>query len=103
MFNAIKNLFSSGPKVSLKELLQKGATVVDVRSPQEFKAGHAKGAINIPLDQLPNQMNKLKGKEAIVLCCRSGARSGMATSMLKAKGFNAINGGPWQQVHQHLS
>jgi phage shock protein E len=103
MFQAIKNLFSSGPKVSVKELLEKGAAIVDVRSPQEFKSGHAKGAINIPLDQLPAKLGQLKGKEAIVLCCRSGARSGMATSMLKSKGFNAVNGGPWQNVHKLLS
>lgn len=102
MFKAIKNLFSSGPKVSVAEMLQQGAVIVDVRSPAEFKAGHADGAINIPLDQLPSKINQLKNKKGIVCCCRSGARSGMATSMLQAKGLNAINGGPWQNVQKEI-
>lgn len=103
MFNAIKNLFSSQPSLSLEEALSKGAYIVDVRSPQEFKSGHVKGSVNIPLETIQQKTGQLKGKEYIVTCCRSGNRSGVAKSILQAKGFNnVINGGSWQNVEQHL-
>ena len=102
MFNLIKNLFKGSSNENLADVLKNGALVVDVRTPSEYKSGHAKGAINIPLDSIGQQLNKFKKEQAIVLCCRSGARSGRATSILKGKGFNAINGGTWQNVDKLL-
>ena len=103
MFNAIKNLFSSQPSLTLEEALSKGAYIVDVRSPQEFKSGHVKGSVNIPLETIQQRIEQLKGKEYIVTCCRSGNRSGVAKSILQAKGIkNVVNGGSWQNVEQHL-
>lgn len=102
MFNLIKNLFKGSSNENLADVLKGGALVVDVRSPGEYKSGHAKGAVNIPLDSIAQQLSKLKKEQAIVLCCRSGARSGRATSILKSRGFNAINGGTWQNVDKHL-
>lgn len=103
MFNAIKNFFSSQPRLSLDEALSKGAYIVDVRSPQEFKTGHAKGSVNIPLETIQQKASQLKDKEYIVVCCRSGNRSGMAKSILQSKGVrNVVNGGSWQNVEQHL-
>ncbi|CAG0910910.1 unnamed protein product, partial [Cyprideis torosa] len=68
------------------------AYIVDVRTPGEYKRGHVKGSINIPLNSIGTADKKLKGKDPIVLCCASGARSGQAARVLKTKGFEAYNG-----------
>lgn len=81
---------------SLKEILQNpSTTVIDVRNDWEFESGHYTGAVNIPLDQLPQRLQELEAAEgAIVLYCRSGNRSGMALNFLKQQGFeNLYNGG----------
>ena len=83
----------------IPRLMQQGAQIIDVRSPGEFASGSSKGSINIPLDQLEMQLNKLDKNRPIVLCCASGARSGMAAMILKKNGFtNVVNAGPWTNV-----
>ena len=49
MLNLFKNMFSSAPEVDYAALVKKGALIIDVRTPGEFKSGHIKGSINIPL------------------------------------------------------
>ena len=101
MLNFIKNLLGGGPKADIGELLANGATIVDVRTPKEFAGGHAKGAVNIPLSTLGNEINKIqKLQQPIVTCCRSGQRSGIGASVLRKKGITAYNGGSWQQVER---
>ena len=99
MLTLLKNLLGFGPKVDLNELMASGAIIVDVRTPAEYKDGHLKGAINLPLQTLGNNLNKLKKDQVIITCCRSGSRSGMAKRMLKANGFEQVhNGGPWTSL-----
>ena len=78
----------------MKEILSK-ASIVDVRTPGEFNDGHYPGAINIPLNELPQRVNEFKEmKTPIVAYCRSGARSNMAVSLLKQNGLSEVyNGG----------
>ena len=81
---------------SLKELVKDPATtVVDVRSPWEFGSGHYTGALNIPLEEIPQRIAEFEAFEGpIVLYCKSGNRSGMALNFLKQQGFdNLTNGG----------
>ena len=95
----IKNLLGLGPKVDIQTLIAEGAIVVDVRTPAEFKDGHVKGSMNLPLQTLGSQMNKLKKDQVIITCCRSGSRSGMARRQLQAAGFTQVyNGGPWNSI-----
>lgn len=76
---------------------------VDVRTPAEFAQGSVKGAINIPLDQIGNQLAKFKGKKNIVVFCRSGNRSSQAKVILEQNGFTNIkNGGSWEDVNAKL-
>ena len=87
----------------LTELIQKGAYLVDVRTPQEFAEGHVDGSINIPLDQVQQQLSKFKGKKNVIVFCRSGNRSGQAKAILEQNGItNVTNGGTWQTVNQCL-
>ncbi len=103
MIQSLKNLLGIGPKVDLGELLAKKAIVLDVRSRGEYSSGHMKGSINIPLDQLQRNLDKLKGKDhPVITCCASGMRSASAKGILKNAGFtNVHNGGSWQSVQRH--
>ncbi len=83
----------------IKELLQAGGTVVDVRTPSEFMGGHVAGSINIPLDELPLRMKEIADRKTIILCCASGMRSGNAAAFLKQNGIDCYNGGPWTEVN----
>lgn len=101
MFGIFKTLFSTNNNDALKDAIHNHAFLVDVRTPAEFSAGSVKGAVNIPLNQLPNQLDKFKNKKSIIVFCRSGSRSGQAKSFLEKNGFdNVFNGGTWQNVEQ---
>jgi phage shock protein E len=78
------------------EPLPANAVVIDVRSPGEFAGGHLPGALNIPLETIDGAIAHAVPdiQTPIVLCCRSGMRSGQAHAILKAKGYaNVSNGG----------
>ncbi len=93
----LSNLFG-GSADSIKEALQAGAIVIDVRSPAEFSGGHVKGSTNIPLQEVGSWLEKQDKAQQIIFCCASGGRSGSATSAAKKAGFKALNGGPWTNV-----
>lgn len=103
MLDSLKSILGFGPKVDIGELLAKKATVLDVRTRGEYNSGHMKGSINIPLDQLRSNLDKLKGKDhPIITCCASGMRSASAKGILANAGFtNVHNGGSWQSVQRH--
>ena len=87
--------------MNLVELLKnENATVIDVREPYEFNHGHNQGAINIPLNQVLGRSEEIaKMSKPLILVCQSGNRSGMAVSMLKAKGVDELyNGGSVNDV-----
>lgn len=95
------SIFGTPDQTELVEAIKQGANLVDVRTENEFAAGSVKGAVNIPLDQLQNQLSKLKDKEPIVVFCRSGARSNQAKNLLKQHNFcNVIDGGSWKDVKE---
>jgi phage shock protein E len=101
MLSIFKNLFKS-TTVDLAQLIKDGAVIVDVRSKAEFATGHVKGSINIPLEQVGTNVDKLKAYNHVITCCRSGNRSGMAKRTLESKGLkNVSNGGSWQNVNQY--
>ena len=76
---------------------------IDVRTPEEYSAGHAARAVNIPLDTLPANLDRLEKNEPVYLICESGGRSQQAGAYLKSVGFNNvlnIRGGTaaWRQA-----
>jgi phage shock protein E len=73
----------------------KDATLLDVRTPEEFSGGHYPGAVNIPLAEIQHRLEEVKAmKQPIVAYCRSGHRSGTAVSILQHVGIaEAYNGG----------
>ncbi len=87
----------------IKEYLAKDAIVLDVRTQQEWDEGHTDGAKHIVLQTIPANIEEIKSwNKPVIAVCRSGARSGQATNFLKQNGVDVINGGPWQNVDQHI-
>jgi phage shock protein E len=86
-----------GGKVStdvVKQKLEAGATVVDVRSQEEFRDGSYPGALNIPVQSLATKMGTLDKKRPVIVFCASGARSAVAARLLKSAGFaDVLNAG----------
>ena len=83
----------------IKEYLDKGAVVLDVRTQMEWDEGHIDSAQHIVLNLIPVKIDEVKawGKPVIAVC-KSGGRSGQAAQFLKQNGIDVINGGPWQNV-----
>jgi len=98
-----QNLFRASGKTDLKNVIEQGAFLVDVRTAAEFELGHVKGSVNIPLDKIPSQLSRFKGRKNIVVFCLSGGRSGQAKTILERNGItDVINGGTWRQVNQFV-
>ena len=89
--------------LEIKEYLEKGAIVLDVRTKMEWDQGHSNGAEHIVLNLIPLQIEEIKSwNKPVIAVCLSGGRSGQATQYLKNNGIDVINGGPWQNVDQYL-
>lgn len=96
MLAALKSLLGFGLATDYRELLKNGAQIIDVRTKGEFQSGHIKGAINIPLQSLESNLNKIKKDKPVITCCASGMRSASAKGILKSNGFKEVhNGGGW--------
>jgi len=63
-------------------------TVIDVRGPTEYAAGHFPGAMNISLDELPAKMKDIPQDKFVVVHCKTGVRGEMAYLLLKEKGYD---------------
>lgn len=64
--------------------------VIDVRTPEEYVQGHLKGAINIPLSDLPPRIEALEQNRPILVYCQTGYRSAQASSILVKAGFTKV-------------
>ena len=93
-----------GKKVDLKEVISNGAVILDVRTKLEYQSGHLRNSINIPINNLPQNIKKLNKNKPIITCCASGARSASARRMLKSNGFEQVyNGGSWYSLRKYMS
>ena len=81
------------------------ATIVDVRTPEEYAGEHIPNAINIPYDQVAQRINEFKRmQKPIIAYCRSGNRSGIAVDTLKQNGITeAINAGGLEDIKKTMS
>ena len=93
------NLLSERVKtVNYKDLqeLKDEIMLIDIRTPQDFDAGHIENAVNIPLTALRNNLDAIPHEKKVVLYCRYGAGSYAAARILENRGFDNIyilNGG----------
>ena len=71
--------------------IEAGAVLLDVREADEFVAGHAQGAISIPLSELNERYVELNKDSEIYAICKSGGRSGQPSGSLQDAGYNVTN------------
>jgi len=93
------------PNVDFKQLAKEGALLLDVRTKEEFDAGHIDGAINIPVQVIENHLEEIKGynKNMVIAYCRSGRRSGRATNILNKVKIKTVNGGGFLDLKEILA
>src|SRR5262245_54366958 len=72
-----------------RKLIEDGAQLVDVRAGHEWEAGRIAGAAHLPLDELVERSGEIDKDRPVVLYCRGGNRSSMATEALAAAGYDA--------------
>jgi phage shock protein E len=86
-----------GEKMAVKivlEKIQSGATVIDVRTPEEYRDGAYPGSVNIPLADLNGRLGEIPKDKPVVVYCQSGARSAAAARALKKAGYpDVVNAG----------
>ncbi|WP_404386469.1 rhodanese-like domain-containing protein [Knoellia locipacati] len=78
--------------ITLDELaseLSRGASVIDVREPREYVAGHIPGSLLVPLTQLSSRLGELDRSRPVYVVCESGNRSSAMTHFLIGQGFDA--------------
>lgn len=86
------------PKANIKDVVTSlDVTLVDVRIPEQYSAGTAKNAINIPLAEIQNSIQTLKGKKVVVFC-NKGVQADQAMEILKKNGVEAYDGTSWKNV-----
>ena len=103
MIGFLRNLFgTSKRKELLLDAIRRGAYIIDVRTPQEYKMGHVQQAVNIPLDLIKKNAEKIRKMEKpVITCCQTGSRSGRAKSILKKRGIPEVyNGRGWVSLRE---
>jgi rhodanese-related sulfurtransferase len=106
MIQLLKKLLGMNETIDLKQIVAGGATILDVRTVEEYKSGHLPGSLNLPLQGLNTagiEKLKIDKSKPIITCCASGMRSASAKRILEQQGFEVYNGGGWHSLKNRLS
>jgi phage shock protein E len=95
---AVAHADEATPRIQQEALLKRmehkdaAMIILDVRTPEEFAAGHISGAINIPYTHLPARLSELPdaGDKDIVLYCATGVRSERAAERMREHGYTRL-------------
>lgn len=88
--NLLSNLVSTVQWSEIESYRERGYTMVDVRSAEEFSLGIIPGSMNIPLDEIRERFNEIPTTD-IVVYCQVGQRGHTASLLLNGMGFKAVN------------
>jgi NADPH-dependent 2,4-dienoyl-CoA reductase/sulfur reductase-like enzyme/rhodanese-related sulfurtransferase len=88
------------PQIDVEVVLAQCPMIVDVRTAEEFAAGHIPGAMLIPVDELRDRIAELPLDRQIAIYCQVGQRGYLATRILRQRGFNAVNIGGGYKTYQ---
>ena len=104
-FGLFKKKYETVSPAEAHRLSKEGAFFIDVRTPAEYKSGHASGTRNVPLQNLQNRLHELPKGRPILVICQSGARSATACNFLSAQGYQVTNvsGGTANWIRAGLS
>ncbi|MDH6251468.1 phage shock protein E [Chryseobacterium sp. H1D6B] len=85
-------------KSTIREIINSSdVTLIDVRIPDQYQEGTAKNAVNIPLADIQNNIDALKGKKVVVFC-NKGIQADQAVEILKKNGVDVYDGTSWKNV-----
>jgi rhodanese-related sulfurtransferase len=73
-----------------RKMVDEGAQLIDVRADHEWDVGRISGAEHVPLPELPQRLNEIEKDRPVVVYCRGGNRSSMATDALTEAGYDAV-------------
>ena len=73
-----------------RKLVEEGAMIIDVRSPEEYEEGHLNGSVNIPLGQIRQRLDEIPKDVPVYLHCRSSQRSYYALCALRGRGYENV-------------
>ncbi len=88
--NLLNDDFKQVHFTEVRELVEKGAFIIDVREKDEYELSHIEGALNIPLSEIRERLEEVPKDRPVYLHCRSGQRSYNACLLLKHMGFDNI-------------
>jgi len=88
--NVLNEEYKQVPVTKVRELVENGAFILDVRGEDEFNNGHLKNAINIPLGQIRDRLDEIPKDKDIYLHCRSSQRSYLAIKILQGNGYTNL-------------
>lgn len=77
-------------RTEARKLLDGGAQLIDVRADHEWEAGRIAGATHVPLPELSERIGEIDKGRPVVVYCRGGNRSSMATAALAEAGYDAV-------------
>ena len=92
-YNIFSNVQSISSKKSMELLSDKNYEFLDVRTESEYASGHIPNSLHIPLQEIQGRISELEDikDKNIIVYCRSGARSSMASKSLLKNGYNVLN------------
>ena len=103
MLNFLKKIFIKD-KSAMLQALEKGAVIIDVRNPSEFRQGHIQGSKNIPVNEIRSKVEMIrKWNKPVITVCLSGGRSAAAKSVLASAGIEVYIGGPWYSLRKIIA
>lgn len=103
MLKFLKSLFVKDNSAIIAAV-EKGAVILDVRTPNEFRQGHIQGSKNIPVNEIRSKIEMIKKwNKPVITVCLSGGRSAAAKSVLSAAGIEVYNGGPWYSFQKLIA
>lgn len=76
-----------------KALVERGATLLDVRTPEEYREGHLEDAQLVPHEEVAGRLDEIPKDEPVVIYCATGRRAGIAADTLRERGYTAYNMG----------
>jgi len=84
----------------IKQAIRQGAVIIDLRTAYEYDQGHIPHSLNIPVDRVKANIERIKGlRKPVILCCSTGSHCWEAADILRAAGVpQVITGGSWQSL-----
>lgn len=93
-----KRLLGDPSNEELRRALSEGATILDIRLPEEYERGHLPGSLHVPLAELLRELPSIPKDRPVITCNADDAQSATAAEILSAHGYKAYDGGDWDHL-----